>query len=303
MLISVNGSTAQTHTGLVREHNEDAVFADDQGGVYLVADGMGGHAHGEVASALAVDIIPQELAQGSSLSDAVSAAHRAISTAGIDEESQKSGMGTTAVCAQIRQGRLEVAWVGDSRAYFCAEPGRSEESLQQLTRDHSYLEFLIESGQLSPEQAINHPKRNIVTQSLGMGEPVVDTVKPELLASGVLLLCSDGLTDLVADGYIEALLSETASDARGDLKGKAQALIERALALGGKDNISVVLVKIQVEEDPSRPAACRVSVASEEKPALSVTQELDQVDLVDERPLLGSHRLRVWINKLKKGGT
>lgn len=245
MTITVLESASLTHQGLVRDHNEDVVYIDDTAGLYLVADGMGGHESGEVASALAKTAIIESVNMGANLCDAIMHAHHTVSHKVEADTERHVEMGTTVVCARVLSDRLSVAWVGDSRGYLFT---RGE--LAQVTRDHSYLEFLIASGQLSPEQAINHPQRNIVTQSVGLGEPDPEEVVIEPDTASTLMLCSDGITDLVSDAYIAEVLSDNSKSAIE----QCQELFEKAMQEGGKDNISVVITKLDyktAEVDPN----------------------------------------------------
>lgn len=235
MAITVLDSASLTHQGLVRDHNEDVVYVDDALGLYLVADGMGGHESGEVASALAKTAIIESVNLGANLSDAIMQAHHIVSHKVEAATSRNLEMGTTVVCAKVQSDRLSVAWVGDSRAYIY-----SQGELSQVTKDHSYLEFLIESGQLSPEQAVNHPQRNIVTQSVGLGEPDPEEICIEPNGESTLFLCSDGVTDLVSDAFIAEVLADDSFSAAAQCKE----LFEKAMAEGGKDNISAVVVKL-----------------------------------------------------------
>lgn len=194
-----------THVGLRRDLNEDTYYGDSELGLWLVADGMGGHACGEVASALARETIVREIRAGTPLAQAVRIA---------DEEIIKTSrrcndtlpMGTTVVAARVLGQRFEVAWVGDSRAYLWRD-GR----LAQLSQDHSYVQELIAQGTLTSEQARAHPHRNVVTQALGVTDPAhlnVATMQGELKSGMQLLLCSDGLTEEVDDAAIAATLSQ-----------------------------------------------------------------------------------------------
>src|SRR5690606_30845504 len=183
-----------THVGLRRELNEDTYYGDGELGLWLVADGMGGHEYGEVASALAREAIVREIRQGTPLPQAIRIADEEIIRA-----SRKRGdslpMGTTVVAVRILDNRFEVAWVGDSRVYLW-----HGQKLAQLSQDHSYVQELISQGTITVDQARTHPHRNVVTQALGVTDPQslnVETLSGELLPGMQLLLCSDGLTEEV----------------------------------------------------------------------------------------------------------
>ena len=225
-----------THVGLRREHNEDTYYADSDLGLWLVADGMGGHEHGEVASALARDTIVREVGKGTPLVQAVQLADEEIIRHS-DRNSEALPMGTTIAALKLNGGgTYEVAWVGDSRAYLW------DNGLRQLSQDHSYVQELIAQGAITTEQARTHPHRNVVTQALGVTDPRalrVETVRGELVPGMQLLLCSDGLTEEVSDREIAAVLS------RKDLAAQecVDHLIIAALDGGGSDNVTVILVR------------------------------------------------------------
>ena len=188
--------------GRVREHNEDTYYADGDLGLWLVADGMGGHENGEVASALARDTLVQQIGQGENLARAIQVADEEI----IRHSSQRTQalpMGTTIAAVRLAADEFEVAWVGDSRVYLW------NGELKQISQDHSYVRELIEQGAISPEQARTHPHRNVVTQALGVTDPQslrVETVSGKLEPGNQVLLCSDGLTEEVDDQAIASVL-------------------------------------------------------------------------------------------------
>lgn len=224
-----------TDVGRVRDHNEDCVGADLGLGLWVVADGLGGHEAGEIASALAVAEIPRFVAEGSTLAEAVEQCHELIRQAPAQGVGVP-GMGATVVAAQLGAcGEFQVCWVGDSRAYVFGAGG-----LRQVTVDHSYVQDLVNADLITPEEALTHPQRNVVTQCLGseaLATVEVGRVTGRLQEGEVLLLCSDGLTGEVSDGDIAAVL-----DAEGSLEEKAQRLVEEANANGGSDNITVALI-------------------------------------------------------------
>ncbi|MEM1089616.1 MAG: Stp1/IreP family PP2C-type Ser/Thr phosphatase [Pseudomonadota bacterium] len=222
-----------THVGLRREHNEDTYCAKPDLGLWLVADGMGGHDLGEVASAIARDTVVQEFSAGRTLSESVQAAAQHI----VDQSRARQSampMGTTLVATRIQDHQFEVAWVGDSRVYLW------NGELKQLTSDHSYVQELVDQGAISAEQAKTHPHRNVVTQALGVTDPAslsVDTVSGELKSGEMLLLCSDGLTEEVDDEYIAHVLGQNLAP-----QESVDHLILAALDHGGSDNVTVLLV-------------------------------------------------------------
>ncbi|MCK7593268.1 PP2C family protein-serine/threonine phosphatase [Pseudomarimonas salicorniae] len=224
-----------SHVGLRREHNEDTYYGDADLGLWLVADGMGGHEFGEVASALARETIVSEVRGGRSLAEAIRLADQEILRQS-QRRAEALPMGTTIAAVLVRDNRFEVGWVGDSRAYLW------NGELRQVSQDHSYVQELIEQGAITPEQARTHPHRNVVTQALGVTDPSslkIETISGEFKPGMQLLLCSDGLTEEVDDAQIARLLS------RDDLTAQecVEQLIMAALDGGGSDNVTVVLIR------------------------------------------------------------
>jgi len=227
--------------GLIRESNEDFILADDELGVYLLADGMGGHNAGEVASEIAVKVAHTFLAAGLSsdsdnelstlLSEAMHAAHEAIKTKA-RHDMRLMGMGTTLVEVIIRGNKAYICHAGDSRAYHYRD------ALQRITRDHTVGDHMLENNIL-PRERIPEKQWHTLTQAVGFGAPPVPDFKQVDLKSGdMILLCSDGLTDMLTDEEIEIILKKS-----GNLN-IAKNLIDAANIKGGKDNVSVVLVII-----------------------------------------------------------
>jgi protein phosphatase len=231
---------ALTDVGRERETNEDSVLAEDLGGgAYLlaVADGMGGHAAGDVASETALDAfaasVRDQLDEGAEkgtevLDEAVTAANSAVHDAASDG---REGMGTTLVAALVEGGRALIANVGDSRCYHVDPNGE----IEQVTTDQSLVQELVEQGAIEPEEAADHPQRNVVSQSLGTDE-TVDPDFESVRVGGALVLCSDGLNEEVDDPVIAEIVHEAS-----DIEGAADSLVQRANENGGSDNISVVL--------------------------------------------------------------
>ncbi|MBP3985696.1 serine/threonine-protein phosphatase [Pseudoxanthomonas helianthi] len=225
-----------THTGLRRELNEDTYYGDNELGLWLVADGMGGHEYGEVASALARETIVREVRDGTPLPQAIRIADEEIIRAS-RRRNDALPMGTTVVAVRVQGPRFEVAWVGDSRAYLWRDG-----QLAQLSHDHSYVQELIANGALTSEQARSHPQRNVVTQALGVTDPAhlnVETMTGELRPGMQLLLCSDGLTEEVDDRGIAGVLGQSDCSAQECVDG----LVAAALDGGGSDNVTAILVR------------------------------------------------------------
>lgn len=226
------GFAAQSVAGRVRGHNEDAVLCLPELGLWAVADGMGGHECGEVASALALDTLRQSVVAGSGLESSIHAAHQAI-LAAVQEEGGRR-MGSTVVAVRFVDADYEVAWIGDSRAYRISLDG-----IERLTRDHSWVQAMIDAGELSLAEARQHPRRNIVTQCLGQGEQELEVgrVQGSLAPGELLLLCSDGLTGELTDEQIQEVCAGAAT-----LDELVDELIGLANRLGGKDNISCIVL-------------------------------------------------------------
>lgn len=222
-----------THTGLVREANEDALFA--RAPVFAVADGMGGAQAGEVASGMATKAFEWFVPQTKSPEDELTRLIKRINT-NIYElaaaESSHAGMGTTLTAAVVRGGNVTLAHVGDSRAYLWHAG-----SLTQLTEDHSLVGEMVRSGQISSADAEEHPQRSIITRALGVDPQIeVDTRTLKWEPGDVFLLCSDGLYSMVHDDAIARILAQD-----GTLYTSAATLVEAANAAGGRDNISVIV--------------------------------------------------------------
>jgi PPM family protein phosphatase len=225
-----------THVGLRRELNEDTYYGDSELGLWLVADGMGGHEYGEVASALARETIVREVREGTPLATAIRIADEEIIRIS-RRRHDALPMGTTVVAAKVSGNRFEVAWVGDSRVYLWRDS-----QLVQLSQDHSYVQELIANGAITHEQARSHPHRNVVTQALGVTDPRnlnVETMTGDLRPGMQLLLCSDGLTEEVDDRNIAKVLSHDDCSAQECV----DELVAAALDGGGSDNVTVILVR------------------------------------------------------------
>jgi len=242
-----------TDTGLVRAGNEDAWAVDVAQGLYIVADGMGGHNAGEIAAQLVVESLPKLVQRRLSTMPRTSAAlarrlRSAVSRLSRDVYEQASekphlyGMGATVVAAMIRGDEAIIVHMGDSRAYLLRD-GR----LRLLTRDHSVVQALIDAGDITPEEAEYHPDRNRITASIGMpGEPTPDSKRVHLRIGDKLLLCTDGLANMVDDAHVCQILRSTAPP-----ETVCKDLIDAANTAGGDDNITVVV--IEVREDRSTP--------------------------------------------------
>ncbi len=238
-----------TDTGRSRSNNEDSIAVQEKTGLVVLADGMGGYNAGEVASGMATTILVADL--GRWLTEAAASAtdgevRRAMSLCvdnvnqaiykAANSDSRQSGMGTTLVTGVFRESRLLLGHVGDSRAYRLRN-----RSLRQITRDHSLLQEQIDAGLITVEQAASAANKNLVTRAVGV-EPEVqlELHGHDIAADDVYLFCSDGLTDMVEPPAIERLLNSGDS-----LQTCATSLIAAANEAGGRDNISVILVKVR----------------------------------------------------------
>ena len=226
---------SRTDVGLVREHNEDSLTVTPP--LFAVADGMGGHAAGEVASEIAIQTLQAhapQTADGDDLARAVVEANRAI-IRGANEGLGRRGMGTTMTAAILEGSRLVIAQVGDSRAYLLHQG-----QLQLITRDHSLMTELIESGQITPEQAKTHPQRSVITRALGSDPKTLPDIYEISVEEGDrLLLCSDGLSGMVDDSLLESTLIRISNPQKC-----ADALVDEALAAGGHDNVTAIVVDV-----------------------------------------------------------
>ena len=235
----------ETHPGHHRETNQDVIGWAIPSGVWLVADGMGGYASGDVASRIVKETVLKGAAEPDfALSAALLKAHQSI-LAAVAEEPDRAGMGSTAVVVQILDRRCRYAWCGDSRAYVWRA-----NKLERLTRDHSVLQGRVDAGKISQTQALGQPDQNILTQALGKNEPRPDEVEMELRSRDWLVLCSDGMHDTLPDREIERVLK--ASDSPSAC---THALMQRALELDAKDNVSVIVIRCPEYPDDPLPAA------------------------------------------------
>ncbi len=243
-----------TDTGMVREHNEDAIGTNGDMGLIVLADGMGGYNAGEVASGIAVQTIADLAAEGANreersdidphtgmmrqtivLRDAVARANKIIFQTA-QSQTHCEGMGTTLVAAMFHDNKISIAHVGDSRAYRLRN-----DKFEQLTMDHSLLQELVDRGFYSEEEAQRSTNRNYVTRALGVEPTVeVEVQEYEVLPEDIYLLCSDGLPDMVEDEDIHLTISTF--NASLDVVG--QQLVQLANEHGGRDNVSVMLAQV-----------------------------------------------------------
>ena len=243
----------QTDTGSVRDHNEDAIGCNDNIALAVLADGMGGHRSGEMASAITVSTVLEVItgrvkninpddanndtgysAESQIIHDAVSLANKNVYDSS-EANTQYRGMGTTVVVALFYDNRFTVAHVGDSRLYRLRDG-----ELEQLTRDHTLVQELIDRDYYTPEQARISLNKNLITRAIGIDKKVqIDIQEDIAMVNDVYLLCSDGVTDMIDDDLIKSTMIENSQN----LEKAASEIIRLANEHGGKDNISAILVK------------------------------------------------------------
>jgi serine/threonine protein phosphatase PrpC len=244
-MLRASQTTWKTDTGRQRRDNEDSAFA--RAPLFVVADGMGGAQAGEVASQIAVEAfetaLPEQGSPEERLADRAQDANRRIYEISRTED-ERAGMGTTLTAVYVDESGLAVAHVGDSRAYLFRDG-----ELARLTQDHTLVEELVRRGKLTEEQAAEHPQRSIITRALGVDAEVdVDTRTFPVRSGDVILLCSDGLTSMITEQRIAEILGQ-----ESDLDRGAERLIAAANEAGGRDNITVILFRLE-EVESGRPA-------------------------------------------------
>ena len=257
-------AAGRTDVGVIRSGNEDSYRMVPDRGIFVVADGMGGHAAGEVASEMAVGIVADELRSLRGLSDeqvaermrsSIRTANGAIFQRTLTEH-DKRGMGTTVTALTLFETRFLIGQVGDSRAYLLRDA-----RLSQLTKDHSYVQEQVDAGYLTPEQARTHPYSNVITRCVGANSDVmpdiyVGSVKPR----DVFLLASDGLTGMLEDYQLAELLSPDRMP-----QDEVDTLIAEANRHGGLDNITAIIVRIDSVEAPATETLTTQKTAAQQR--------------------------------------
>jgi protein phosphatase len=238
---------SKTDVGRVRQGNEDSFLVDAP--LFVVADGMGGHLAGDVASATAIEVIQERTGDiraedPETLAAMVKEANRAIWGKGGDDPNLR-GMGTTCTLVLLDGSKARIAHVGDSRAYLFHDG-----ELKQITEDHTLVGRMVREGRLNPEDAERHPQRSVITRALGVDEDVeVDLITLDLYEGDRLLICSDGLSSMIPHPAIADVLAQTE-----DAQSAAEQLVERANEAGGEDNITVVVIDMGGENASATPA-------------------------------------------------
>lgn len=256
-------SAAISDVGHVRQSNEDSYYASDKDGLWIVADGMGGHSHGKTASQMACNVVSEQLAQGFDMPQAIDAAHKAIQQLS-QAMGTVNGMGTTLVAISTAADNcLDIWWLGDSRAYIQTDIQtnvrknvQTSSELTLLTRDHSVVQELMDAHLISPEQADDHHQKHVITRALGINTKLAhdntsqaEHTRIQYKKGAILMLCSDGLTKEVSEQAMRGLLSSN-----DKLESKARALVAQANANGGSDNITVLLLEQSVRTEYQKRA-------------------------------------------------
>ncbi len=270
---------AETHIGQ-RENNEDRFLIDAEIGLFIVADGVGGLDRGEVASKITCQEIHKHIKNGVSLVDSIQLAHKKILQE-LNKNPQKEGMASTVVAVLFNGNDYEVAWVGDSRVYLW------DGELKQITRDHSYMELLLESGHIKFEDMSTHPDKNVISQALGIQKDRLDVSlnKGSLEKDQILLLATDGLYEIFKEKpMIEALKNHSS------LSDFTKQAVASAVKLDGKDNITLLTIKGQVNSKDNSGIKAQIvrKFDAETGCAIEVTKQW-----VDEDSTLQVEKLQV----------
>jgi PPM family protein phosphatase len=274
-MIGLVQRAAATDPGKRRRRNEDAYVVEPP--LFAVADGMGGAQAGEIAARIAASVL-RESSGEEAVVELIKEANRRVYEAATDDEA-RSGMGTTITAALVEDGTVQIGHVGDSRAYRIRD-GR----LEQLTEDHSLVAELVRSGKLTPEEADVHPQRSVITRTVGTDPDVdVDTFSVDARPGDVFMLCSDGLTTMVADESIREIVERH----RANLDKAVRALVDAANEGGGEDNITIVLFEIG-ESGVAREDTATLPLAAEAEPAADeeTLSGLEGVPTIDETSVM-----------------
>ncbi len=272
-----------TNTGLIRDHNEDAYKLPEdadadtlsaKGHLYILADGMGGHQKGEVASAVTIETVNQEyyalvkpLIDDNPEEAIITALTQAIQKANYDVMDVTEGGGTTIVAAVLYGDSLVAMNVGDSRAYLL----RNNE-LSLITRDHSLVSRLVEMGKITESEALTHPRRNVLYQALGQGTEVeIHTYSQKLQSDDIVILCSDGLWGEVSEPNLKQVLNSAPSPLAA-----AEQLIEQANASGGTDNITAIIIHVSDQSIPGERLMTPKATDDDTNPSLKVNLQKPQ---------------------------
>ncbi len=274
-MIGLVQRAAATDPGKRRRRNEDAYVVEPP--LFAVADGMGGAQAGEIAARIAASVLRESPGE-EAVVELIKEANRRVYEAATDDEA-RSGMGTTITAALVEDGTVQIGHVGDSRAYRIRDG-----QLEQLTEDHSLVAELVRSGKLTPEEADVHPQRSVITRTVGTDPDVdVDTFSVDARPGDVFMLCSDGLTTMVADESIREIVQRH----RANLDKAVRALVDAANEGGGEDNITIVLFEIG-ESGVAREDTATLPLAAEAEPAADeeTLSGLEGVPTIDETSVM-----------------
>jgi protein phosphatase len=273
MSIGLGQRAAATDPGKRRRRNEDAYVVEPP--LFAVADGMGGARAGEIASKIAASVLRDSSGEDAVV-ELIKEANRRVYEAATEDET-RSGMGTTITAAIVGDDGVQIGHVGDSRAYRVRDG-----KLEQLTEDHSLVAELVRSGKLSPEEADVHPQRSVITRTVGTDPDVdVDTLEIDARPGDVFLLCSDGLTTMVDDTSILAVVQKN----RASLDKAARALVDAANKGGGEDNITIVLFEIGKEGAAGVEGTATLPAVTDDADEETLT-EADRVPAIDDTTLM-----------------
>jgi protein phosphatase len=272
-MIGLGQRAAASDPGKRRRRNEDAYVVEPP--LFAVADGMGGAQAGEIAAKIATSVLRDSSGE-QAVVELIKEANRRVYEAAADDET-RSGMGTTITAAIVEDDAVQIGHVGDSRAYRIRDG-----ELEQVTEDHSLVAELVRSGKLSPEEAEVHPQRSVITRTVGTDPDVdVDTFSVDARPGDVFLLCSDGLTTMVDDGSILAIVQKN----RTSLDKAARALVDAANKGGGEDNITIVLFEIGEEGAAGVQETATLPAVTEDADEDTLT-EVDRVPAIDDTTLM-----------------
>lgn len=237
-MIKISAVSSLTHPGHVADENQDAIYCCPSNNYWLLADGIGGTQGGKLASEIAISSL-SELLPTTTLRDAASLTQQKLLTHQ-KQQSLYQDMGTTVVMAQLARHSYNLAWLGDSRIYNYTI---KQQSLEQLSRDHSVVQDMLERGEINSEKAANHTHKHIINRFLGMkhSHVEIDSRKFRPIHDGVLLLCSDGVTDYVSEHKIQSIMTST-----GELDLCLQKLQQSLLATAARDNFSIIMVAYEL---------------------------------------------------------
>ena len=277
-MIGLGQRAAASDPGKRRRRNEDAYVVEPP--LFAVADGMGGAQAGEIAAKIAASVL-RESSGEAAVVELIKEANRRVYEAAAEDQT-RSGMGTTITAALVEDGVVQIGHVGDSRAYRVRDG-----ELEQLTEDHSLVAELVRSGKLSPEEADSHPQRSVITRTVGTDPDVdVDTFSVDARPGDVFFICSDGLTTMVDDRSILAIVQKN----RASLDKTVRALVDAANKGGGEDNITIVLFEIGEEGAGGMEETATLPAVTEEADEDTLT-EADRVPAIDDTTLMSRDEL------------